>query len=239
LCSDNGKNFVGAEKVLKEAVSSMDQEHIQQYLLRGSIEWKFNPPTASHMGGVWERQIRSVRKVLAHMFMEFGDKLDDEAFRTLLCEIEAIINSRPLTVVSSSPDDVDPLTPNHLLMTKTSVTVPPPGQFQRADVYMRQRWRRVQYLANLFWTRWRKEYLLSLQCRQKWNSPKRNFKEGDIVLIKDDSLSRCDWPLGRVKSVEADTKGFVRSVMLKTKETQLRRPTNKLVLILSIEEQEG
>ena len=126
--------------MLKEAVYSMDQERIQQYLLRESIDWKFNPPSASHMGGIWERQIRSVRKVLAHMLMEFGDRLDDEAFRTLLCEIEAIINSRPLTAVSSSPDDVNPLTPNHILMMKTSVIVPPPGQFQRADVYMRQRW---------------------------------------------------------------------------------------------------
>ena len=79
---------------------------------------------------------------------------------TLMCEVEAIINSRPLTTVSGEPDDLEPLTPNHILTTKSTVVLPPPGNFHKNDVFMRRRWRRVQYLVNLFWSQWKKEYLV-------------------------------------------------------------------------------
>ena len=102
---------------------------------------------------------------------------------------------------------------------------------------MRKRWRRVQYLANLFWTRWKREYLLTLQQRSKWNSPKRNVAVGDIVLVKDDSAPRNTWPLGRVIKTEPDKNGFVRSVQLKTQTSELRRPVDKVVLLLAKEEQ--
>ena len=235
--SDNGTNFHGAERELRQAIAEMDNDQIQAFLLHGSIDWTFNPPAASHMGGIWERQIRTVRKVLSGLVRENGERLDDESFRTLMWEIEAIINSRPITTVSSSPDDLNPLTPNHILTMKTGIICAPPGQFQRDDIYMRQRWRRVQYLANLFWTRWKKEYLMTLQERQKWNTPKRNMEIGDLVLIKDDNLPRNTWSMSRFCKKEVDRKGFVRSVVLKTQTTELRRPVNKLVLILAKEEQ--
>lgn len=120
---------------------------------------------------------------------------------------------------------------------KTSVVLPPAGVFQRADVYMRRRWRRVQYLANLFWTRWKREYLPTLQPRSKWNSPKRNLAVGDVVLLKDDNCPRSVWPMGRVISAESDKKGLVRTVHLKTQTSQLRRPVDKVVLLLAKEEQ--
>ena len=152
LRSDNGSNFVGAERELRLAISEMDNSRIHNELLAKNIDWKFNTPTASHTGGVWERQIRTVRKTLAYLLKEFGVRLDDESYRTLVCEVEAIVNSRPLTFASSDPDDLNPLSPNNLLTMKTTVILPPPGQFQREDVYMRKRWRRVQYLANIFWS---------------------------------------------------------------------------------------
>jgi hypothetical protein len=185
------------------------------------------------MGGVWERQIKTVRKVLAQLFREFGDRINDESFRTLLCEVEAIVNSRPLTTISDSPDDLEALTPAHILNIK-SVLLPPPGTFQKDDVYHRKLWRRIQYLVNQFWIRWRREYLLTLQQRTKWNDQKRNIKEGDIVLLKDDSY-RNNWPMGRVVKTEPDAKGFVRSVWIKTESSELHRPINKLVLLLPVE----
>ncbi|XP_046546891.1 uncharacterized protein LOC124256977 [Haliotis rubra] len=163
---DNGTNFTGAAKELEQSVQEMDQSRLHEYLLKSNISWKFNPPTASHMGGVWERLIRSVRTVLNPLLREFGERIDDESYRTLLTEVEGIVNSRPLTTSSDDPLDLQPLTPNHLLMVKTQVFIPPPGTFQRNDVYMRQRWRCVQHLTNLFWTRWKNEYLLTLQKRQ-------------------------------------------------------------------------
>ena len=188
--SDQGTNLVGAEKELRRALEEIDNGSIQRSLCREFkadwVQWKRNPPSASHMGGVWERQIRSVRSILTALMREHGRGLDDESFRTLMTEVECIINSRPLTTPSCDPDDLDPLTPNHILTMKSKVVLPPPGNFQKEDVYLRKRWRRVQYLVNVFWSRWRKEFVQCLQQRVKWNRPRRNYEKGDLVLIADD-----------------------------------------------------
>ena len=162
LRSDQGANFVGARTELAQVLAEMDQEKIRTKLLEEQcdcISFKMNVPAASHMGGVWERQIRSARNVLSSLLQKNGKQLDAESLRTLMCEAEAIVNSRPLTVSQlADPDSLSPLTPNHLLTMKTKVILAPPGTFQPADVYCRKRWRRVAHLANEFWTRWRKEF---------------------------------------------------------------------------------
>ncbi|XP_068237026.1 uncharacterized protein [Palaemon carinicauda] len=168
---------------------------------------------------------------------EHAGRLDDESYCTLLTEVEAIVNDRPLTTVSDSPDDLQPLSPAQLLTQKSSVVMPPPGVFQKGDMYLRQRWRYVQFLANLFWTRWRREYLSTLQERQKWNKEKRHLQVGDIVLVKDDNQLRSNWMMGRVITTGKDRTGFVRSVVLKTQTSELHRPIQKLVLLLAVEEQ--
>ena len=135
ISSDNGTNFVGANTELRQAVDEIDNEQIRSRLHKEGTDWIFNPPSGSHMGGIWERQIRTTCKVLTVLLHEHGSRLDDESFRTLLCEVEAIINSRPLTFASSDPDDLNPLTPNNLLTMKLL----PPGVFQRTGVYMKRR----------------------------------------------------------------------------------------------------
>ena len=187
IYSDNGTNFVAANKELKLAYKQMDGEVVRQKLMHEGITWNFNPPSASHMGGAWERVIRTVRKILSGLLAEHGERLDSESLSTLMCEVEAIINSRPLTTVSSDPNDPEPLTPAHVLNGKGNFPLSYPGHFQREDVFLRRRWKRVQHLANCFWNRWRKEYLVLLQDRQKWNRPKRNLRVGDIVLVSDES----------------------------------------------------
>ncbi|XP_068683406.1 uncharacterized protein [Montipora foliosa] len=228
---------VGARNELLQAIEEMDHEEIHAKLKKENIDWIFNPPAASHMSGVWERQIKTTRKVLAGLMEEYGHCLDEESFRTLMCEVEAIINSRPLTTVSGEPNDLEPLTTNHILTTKSTVILPPPGKFQSCDVYMRWRWRRVHYLANLFWSRWK--YLVVMQERHKWQHPQRNLVEGDVVVIREENVPRNAWLLALVVRVEPDSQGFVRSAVVITRETTLRRPVNKLVLILPKEEQEG
>ena len=108
-------------------------------------------------------------------------RLDDEALRTLMSQVEAIINSCPLSADSlNDPNMPNPLTQNHLLtIIKIKVVLPPPGSFQSADFSCRKRWRRLQLLANEFSTRWRKEFSISLQQRQKWLEPHRNLCVGD------------------------------------------------------------
>jgi len=173
--SDQGTNIVGAERELKKALDELDHSAIQRNLCRDFnadwiIQWKQNPVAASHMGGVWERQIRFVRSILSALMREHGHTLDDESFRTLFTEVECIINSRLLTVPSSDPEDLDPLTPNYILTMKSRVVMPLPGNFQKADLYLCKRWKRVQYLL-VFWSRCRKECVQNLQQRVKWNRP--------------------------------------------------------------------
>ncbi|XP_054762932.2 uncharacterized protein LOC129269456 [Lytechinus pictus] len=200
--SNQGITFIGARNELRGAFQEMNQDRVQEYLGVNGVDWipfKLNTPHSSHMGGVWERQISTVRRALEPLLMSSGNQLDDESFRTFLTEVESIVNSRPLTTSNlCSSDAPEPLTPNHLLTMKPKVILPPPGKFQRADSYSRRWWRRVQYLSNEFWLRWRKEFLPTLQTREKWVKPRKNVEVGDIVILKEGDDNRCNWPLGRV-----------------------------------------
>ncbi|XP_072050041.1 uncharacterized protein [Amphiura filiformis] len=237
ITSDNGTNLVGANNEMRQALKELNEEDIQSFATRRNIVWKFNIPAASHHGGVWERQIRTVRKILQAMLTEQHLKgaRNEEQLYTLLCEVETTINSRPLTLASDDPKDLDVITPNHLLQLKSPESFPP-GKFVEQDQYARHRWRQVQYLADFFWKRWTKEYLSMLQQRQKWLKPQRNLQEGDIVLIVDNNAPRNSWPMGRVQQVHHDKKGLARSAIVKTKTAVLNRPVTKICLLLEQED---
>ncbi|XP_076858013.1 uncharacterized protein LOC143512031 [Brachyhypopomus gauderio] len=243
--SDQGSNFVGAKHEFTEALKEVDSERIATFLAEKQCDFIMNAPCASHAGGVWERQIRTVRSILRSTMALSSDRLNDASLRAFLYEAMAIVNSRPLTVDNlSDPNSLEPLTPNHLLTQKSDRALPPPGEFVREDIYGKKRWRHVQYLAEQFWSRWRKEYLTTIATRQRWHSPKRNMQTGDIVLIKDDDLPRCEWRLGRVSETTRDKDGFVRRVKVHLGDKQLgkkgerlsklsvlERPVQKLVLL--------
>lgn len=143
--SDNGTNSVDAEKELRVAIDNLDQAQIEKVMQRKDIKWVFNSPAASHQGGVWERQIRTVRRIFSALVKE--QTLTDDSLQTLMCEVESIINQRPITSLSDDPYDLEPLTPNHLLLMKAQPNMPP-GTFSKEDQYTRRRWRQVQYLAD-------------------------------------------------------------------------------------------
>ncbi|XP_023819257.1 uncharacterized protein LOC111948793 [Oryzias latipes] len=225
--SDNGTNFVGGLRELRQAVAEWNQRKIADHLLQSNIKWIFNPPGASHMGGVWERLIRSVRSVLNAVIAL--QPLDDEGLATLFCTIEAILNGRPITKLSEDPTDHLPLTPNHLLLLRAGPSLPP-GAFVKKDLY-RRRWRQVQFLVDVFWMRWLKEYLPTLQKRQKWLHPRRNLQVGDLVLILNENTPRNSWPLGLVVATHPGEDGLVRSVRVKTASGELDRPTAKICLL--------
>lgn len=232
--SDNGTNFVGAKRELQKAFSAMDPDRIQNTLRNRGIEWTFNPPGASHHGGIWERLIRSVRQVLCSVLKQ--QTLDEEGLQTVLCEVEAILNSRPLTTVTNDSQDLLPLTPNDLLLLKARPVLPP-GVFTKDDLYTKRRWKQVQYLANLFWRRWTLEYLPLLQERQKWNVKRRNFQCDDVVLVVDPTSPRGSWILGRIIEVYPDKRGLVRTAKIKTQTNIIERPITKLCLMLEGEEE--
>ena len=212
--SDNGTNFVRGNKEIRDSITEWNHnKRLQQWLVTNQIKWIFNPPAASHMGGVWEREIRSIRDVMKAITKD--KVLDDERLSTLFCEIESVVNGRPLTVVSDDLSDPLPINPNMLLQLGQDFSAPP-GKFTKNDVFTR-RWRHVQYLTDLFWKRWCKEYLPTLQLRQKWFKDRTNVNIGDIVLVLDGSLPRNNWPLARVLDVHPGRDGSrVRRVTLKT-----------------------
>lgn len=246
LRSDRGTNFVGAERELKASLTDLDQTRIKTFLLDQGcdlVSFNMNTPASSHMGGVWERHIRTIRSILSALMHQMSMQLDDEGFRTLMWEVAAIINSRPLTVEALNDHTLEPLSPNQLLTMKSKVILAPPGDFQKTDLYTIKRWRRIQYIANEFWNRWRKEYLQSLQPRQKWYET-RDFRMGDIVLLKDPQLPRNHWPMARIVQLYPSEDGRVRKVKLAIgnrsldgkgvpacPQSYLDRPVHKLVFL--------
>ena len=143
---------------------------------------------ASHMGGVWARQIKSARTILSSLVRTNSISHDKESLSTLFAEVEANVNSRPMMVetINNVNSEVK-ISPSHILTMKSKVVMPPPGVFGKPDLYCRRRWRRIQDISNEFRSRWRKEFLVTLQKRQKWREAQRNFSVGDIVFLQDES----------------------------------------------------
>ncbi|XP_062616110.1 uncharacterized protein LOC134277820 [Saccostrea cucullata] len=170
--SDNGTNFVGAERELKKSIQEWNQAQIQSAILQKNVDCQFNPPAGSHCRGAWDKLIRFIRKAMNSVLKK--QTLDDEGLHTLMYEIE----------YTDQHCDLEPLTPNHMLLMKRKPNLPP-GVFDKTDLYHRRRWRQIQYMANLFWHHWVRKYLPLLQERQKWHDIKRNFQIGNIVLVVD------------------------------------------------------
>lgn len=183
-----------------------------------------NAPHSSHPGGVWERQIKTVRSVLNSTLSLSHSRLNDASLRTLLYEVLAIVNSRPLTLDNlNSPDSLQPLTRNHLINMKSSTALPPPGTFPREDLYGAKRWRRVQYLGEQFWSRWKREYLHNITARQRWHLPRRNLQVGDVVMDIDELSPRGEWRLARVLETVSGKDGLVRRVKISVGDKRLNK----------------
>lgn len=134
--SDQGTNFMGAKNELTQALKQLDVNRLNTFLAEKQCDFVMNTLHASHAGGVWERQIRTVRNVLRSTLSLSSGRLDDASLRTFFYQAMAIVNSRPLTVDNlSDPNSQEPLTPNHLLTMKPITALPPPGKFIREDMY--------------------------------------------------------------------------------------------------------
>ena len=156
--SDNGTNFVGANRELTEALKSLSEERITGELAQEGNTWYFNPPSSPHMGGIFESMVKQVKRALKPVIND--QVLPEETLRTVRVETEAILNGRPLTSVSDDPNDYEALTPNHFLIGRASPNSPP-GHFEEREANSRKRWKMAQALADMVWRRWRKEYLPS------------------------------------------------------------------------------
>ncbi|XP_051806692.1 uncharacterized protein LOC127534752 [Acanthochromis polyacanthus] len=223
LRSDRGTNFIGA---CKELSFNTDDSDLKTYLQNNKCTWTFNPPHSSHRGGVWERMIGVARRILdALLLKKKTSLLTHEGLITLMAEVTAVMNSRPLVPISSDPEEPTVLTPSMLLTHKVESLSAPVGDFDANDLSSKH-WRKVQGLADAFWRRWRLEYLATLQPRRKRHAVKRDLQEGDVVLLKDAQAKRTDWSTGLVVKTIPSQDGRVRKVEVKV----VRQGTPKVYL---------
>ncbi|XP_075150959.1 uncharacterized protein LOC142225069 [Haematobia irritans] len=233
IFSDNGRNFVGASyKLLKEHQEFLkvaDKALAEKYAIHG-FSWSFIPPYAPHMGGIWEAAVKSMKmhlkKIAANQTFTF------EEFTTLLVTIESILNSRPLTAISESPTELNPLTPGHFL--RGAPIIAPPDMTvtsSESNITLLSRWQRLKVLQRTFAQRWKNEYITELQRRLKWKTTKNNIKENDLVIVKDDLLPPTDWRLGRVVKLFYGNDNNVRVADVLTKAGVITRPIVKLCIL--------
>lgn len=229
IFSDNATNFVGAKAQIDEmytmVMSKEYRDEFQRELNIRKIEWKFNPPLSPHMGGIWEANIKSVK---THLNKIIKDQiLTYEEFNTILTQIEALLNSRPLCSLSSDPNDLTPLTPAHFLYGSPLNSLP--AVDLSSEPYNRlTRYKLLDAMITHFWNRWRREYLSSLQMRQKWNTGSNPPKLGMIVIIIQDNIPPLQWPLAIIESLHPGADGIVRVATVKTRSGSYLRPIVKL-----------
>jgi hypothetical protein len=234
MYSDCGTNFVGAQKELKALLESSEHNNkMSSFLVDRGIEWRFNSPGAPNQGGLWEAGVKGVKY---HLRRVIGDTiLTQEEFRTVLAQIEAALNSRPIGAMTSDPVDMEVLTPGHFLIGEPLTAIPEPA-LDHIPINRLSRWQRTQQMFQHFWNRWSKEYLHQLQERGKWRKKTPNFQVGDLVLIKEDDLPPLKWKMGRVQQVQLDAENLVRNALLKTVKGELTRSVVKLVPLLCAED---
>ena len=230
MYSDNGTNFRGACKELSDGIATMDKNKLHKFALQNGMKWIFNPPDAPHMGGAWERLIRSVKVALIGILKD--QITTEEILYTLLAEIEHSVNSRPLTHVSVDPQDNEALTPNHFLIGSSSGELRL-GTYEAQNICPRKQWRIAQSFADNFWKRWLREYLPSLITRQKWFVKTDSLKINDLVLIADFQVPRNFWRKGIITEVFPGADGEVRVAKIRTSSGDFIRPVHKLICLLS------
>ncbi len=218
LTTDNGTNFIGAQKELKELYDFLNtptaQNAVDRYCTAQNIKWSHIPARSPHFGGLWEAAVKSMKLLLAKVVGPHNLFIDE--LYSLTVEIEAVLNSRPLTPIDSSPDDgIEILTPGHFLVGKSLKSVPAPDLSTR-NINGLSRWNLRQRLIADFWKRWSNDYITHLNNFKKCHQPQHSIAVGDIVLVKDSDLFIHSWPLARVVQTHPGSDGLVRVVTVKT-----------------------
>ena len=225
MLSDNGTNYVGAAREIKELVDNIDQDNVQRMTSNQGVTWQFNPPAAPYFGGVFESMIKAAKRAI---YAELsGADVNDEELQTVMIGAESLLNSRPLTMISGDHNDETVLTPNHFLIGQMGGDLAP-ETVDTTSGKLRQRWRRVQELIRKVWQRWMREYLPHIGSRHKWFLPTENIKVGDVVLEIEPKTPRRNWKIGRIEAVYPGQDSFVRVVDVRIGGRVMRRPISKL-----------
>ncbi|XP_029172121.1 uncharacterized protein LOC114941332 [Nylanderia fulva] len=229
IYSDNGTTFQGADRELKLAIAqALKNSDLQNTLSTDGINWHFVPPSAPHFGGLWEAAVRSVKY---HLKRCIGSHtLTFEELNTVLCRIEACLNSRPIGSVSENLDDYHVLTPGHFLIGGPILAAPQPSVLDLNETRL-SRWQLLQHITEKFWKSWSNDYLLTLQQRPKWKIAQRLATVGRIVLLRNALAPPSHWELGRIIECHPGNDGLVRVVTVRTARSQYKRPIVKLCFL--------
>ncbi|XP_067211625.1 uncharacterized protein [Linepithema humile] len=235
IYSDNGTNFIGANNHLKELYALFNSdEHknrISLFSLEHRITWHFIPPIAPHHGGLWESTVKlfkhHFKRVIGELLFTF------EELNTFTIEVEGILNSRPISSISSDPNDPLVLTPAHCLIGRPMNNMPE-SDFTSVPANRLSTWEHITKVRQDFWSRWSLEYLNEMQIRRKWIKDGDKIDIGMIVLVKEKGLPCMQWALGTVTEIHPGTDGVVRTVTIKTLTGELKRSV-KCICPLPIE----
>ena len=227
IWSDTGTNFVAAEKEQRENFEQWNTINIAVELANKGIKWRFNPSSAPHQGGIWERLVRSSKRIL---YTILGTRcLMDEVLKTF-CLVEHARNARPLTPVSANPSELGAITPNHFLGNQATAI---PSIVGVDEFDHRKRYARAQSYANTIWSRWIKEYVPALNRRSKWQTPaEQQLKTGDLVWVVEETNPRGHFPTARITELRYGSDSIARSAVVRTSTGSVVCPLVKLVPLL-------
>ena len=236
LHSDNATNFRGAQHELNELFQQFKNQQsmdaIEEFCRSREIEWHFIPPDAPEFGGLWEAAVKSAK---THLKRIVGNvKLTFEELSTVMVEIEAVMNSRPLFSISNDPADPMVITPAHYLIGRPLTAIPEPS-LEDIKVNRLTRWQHLQLMREHFWRAWSRDYLNTLQPRKKNFRTMPNIRKNMVVLLNDRNQPPLNWKLGRITNVYPGDDGLVRTIDVLVGGTIFRRSINK-VSVLPIED---
>ena len=231
IYSDNGTNFTASSKELHRMFKAIQWGKIENECTQKGIIWTFATELAPFRNGITERMIQSVKK---HLRIILGTaKLSRNHLDLIMQEVQLIVNNRPLSVVSPNEDNLVPITPFMLITGKTANFLPDPNfkaQVQNPGNFTKM-WRLRQNLQNAFWKTWKKDYLMKQDIRSKWKNPTKEDLVDRIILMNDDNLPRNCWKLAKIVETIESKDGLIRTVMVKTPTSVLRRPIQKISLL--------
>lgn len=230
--SDNGTNFIGAKGVLDDLQRLLNSEYHKNELLKycneNAIEWHNIPPRSPHFGGLWEAAVKIAK---SHMKRVIGDNsFTMEELSTLIVEIEACMNSRPLTPMSNDPSDLEVLCPSHFLIGSPLTSLPDPD-LTHLNYNRLKHYQQIQYLLQTFWKRWHTEVLSELQERNKWYKEPLVLKVGMLVLLKEQNLPPLKWLTGRIIKLISGKDNIVRTVVVKTSSSTFERAISNICIL--------
>ncbi|XP_074115227.1 uncharacterized protein LOC141537921 [Cotesia typhae] len=230
LYSDCGTTFQGACAELKRLFTQGTRESSEIFdaLTVNEIIWHFNPPAAPHMGGKWEAAVKSMKH---HLTRTIGESsFTFEEFTTLLHQVEAILNSRPLESLSQDPQDLSALTPGHLLIGRALNAIPEPSLLE-LNIARLSRWQFIQQRIQCFWKHWSNSYIQRHLAQTKWHRAYNNITIGSLVLLTDERTPPTRWPLARVTAVHPGNDELIRVATIETVNGTLTRPITKLAVL--------